>query len=284
MLKTLERNLSSVDSRIVLVAPSEHSVSSFFDNVQVDTESYDSIIGDIQRFRGRIYLQDGAVQREQLTADGRHETPEDDKAWHMLLVNSEQKLSACALYHEHKNTIEPQDLRVRHCPLATHSDWAPTLWKAVTGEIARARREQLEFAELGGWAVAPEVRRTSGPLTMALAVYGFSRRHGGALGMTTATFRHCSAVILQRLGGSRFEVDGTTLPPYYDPRYECMMEMLRFDSRFPNPKYLGLIDQLRDKLSQVRVVTRPAVTLAANSFQAFQTGQALPRPRPMFAA
>lgn len=279
MLKTLERNLNTVDSRIVLVAPSEESVSGFFDNVQVDTESYDSIVGDIQRFRGRIYLQDGAVQQKQLTADGRHETPEDSKAWHMLLMNQEQKISACALYHEHKNTIEPDDLRVRHCPLATHSDWAPTLWKAVTGEIARARREQLEFAELGGWAVAPEVRRTSGPLMMALAVYGFSRRHGGALGMTTATFRHCSAVILQRLGGARFEVDGTTLPPYYDPRYECMMEMLRFDSRVPNPKYVGLIDQLRDKLRQVQVITRPVLTLAATPFQA---GQALVRP--MFAA
>jgi hypothetical protein len=197
----------------------------------------------------------------------------------MLLMNPEQKISACALYHEHKNTIEPADLRVRNCPLATHSDWAPTLWKAVTGEIARARHEQLEFAELGGWAVAPEVRRTSGPLMMALAVYGFSRRHGGALGMTTATFRHCSAVILQRLGGSRFEVDGTTLPPYYDPRYDCMMEMLRFDSRFPNPKYVGLIDQLRDKLSQVRVITR---SLAATSVPAFEAGRA--RVQPMFAA
>jgi hypothetical protein len=281
MLKTLERNLSTVDSRIVLVAPSEQSVSGFFDNVRVDTESYDSIVGDIQRFRGGIYLQDGAIQQKQLTADGRHETPEDSKAWHMLLMN-EQKISACALYHEHKNTIEPEELRVRHCPLAVHADWASTLWKAVSGELARARREQLEFAELAGWAVAPEVRRTSGPLTMALAVYGFSRRHGGALGMTTATFRHCSAVILQRLGGSRFEVDGTTLPPYYDPRYDCMMEMLRFDSRHPNPKYVGLIDQLRDKLTQVQVITRPARTLAATPFQAFQTDPALARP--MFAA
>jgi len=282
MLKTLERNLSSVDSRIVLVAPSEQSVSSFFNNVQVDTESYDTIVGNIQRFRGSIYLQDGAVQRNQLTADGRHETPEDDKAWHMLLLNKEQKLSACALYHEHQNTVEPGDLRVRHCPLATNADWASTLWKAVGREIARARRERLEYAELGGWAVAPESRRTSGPLTMALAVYGFSRRHGGALGMTTATFRHCSAVILQRLGGSRFEVDGTTLPPYYDPRYECMMEMLRFDSRHPNPKYMGLIDQLRDKLTKVQVITRPVRILAETSFQAFQTSQALSKP--MFAA
>jgi len=103
---------------------------------------------------------------------------------------------------------------------------------------------------------------------MALAVYGFSRRHGGALGMTTATFRHCSAVILQRLGGSRFESAGATLPPYYDPRYKCMMEMLRFDSRRPNPKYVGLIDRLRDRLADALVVTRPAMANSAGQYVA----------------
>jgi hypothetical protein len=282
MLKTLERNLNSVESRIVLVAPSSESVSDFFDNVQIDARLHNDFIGDIQRFRGGIYLEDGAVQRHQLTPDGRHETPEDDNAWHMLLLDKQQKLTACALYNEHQNTVEPTDLRVRHCPLATQSEWSSTLWKAISDEITRARREHLEYAELGGWAVAPESRRTSGPLTMALAVYGFSRRHGGALGMTTATFRHCSAVILQRLGGSRFEVDGTVLPPYYDPRYSCMMEMLRFDSRRPNPKYVSLIDQLRDRLAQVLVITRPARTLVETSFHAFQAGNAVARP--MFAA
>ena len=115
---------------------------------------------------------------------------------------------------------------------------------------------------------------------MALAVYGFSRRAGGALGMTTATFRHCSAVILQRLGGSRFEVDGTTLPPYYDPRYKCMMEILRFDSRTPNPKFIGLIDQLREKLADVLVVTRPAAF--ASAYEA--SGWGGHAARPSFAA
>jgi hypothetical protein len=83
--------------------------------------------------------------------------------------------------------------------------------------------------------------------------------------MTTATFRHCSSVILQRLGGSRFEVDGITLPPYYDPRYKCMMEILRFDSREPNPKYDSLIDRLRDKLAETLVVTRSAWATVVNA-------------------
>ena len=258
MLKALERNIGSVDERIVLLAPSAASVSDFFKNVEVDADRHEQLIRGVQRFRGDIYLHDGAITRQDLSVEGLHQTPEDDSAWHVLLMNKQQQISASALYLEHDNTVAAENLRVKSCPLAQQDEWRPKLWNAVKSEIALARREQLQFVELGGWAVAPEIRRTSGPLTMALGVYGFSRRSGGALGMTTATFRHCSAVILQRLGGSRFEVDGTTLPPYYDARYNCMMEMLRFDSRRPNPKYVDLIDRLRDKLADALVIARPA--------------------------
>jgi hypothetical protein len=289
MTRTLARNLGSADSGMVLVAPSEQSISDSCDNVHVDAERYSALIGDIQRFRGSIYLQDGAVQRHQLTPDGRHQTPEDDKGWHILLLDKRQKITACILYHEHENTVEAEDLRMRHCPLATQPEWAPRFWKAVNSEITLARRERLKFAEIGGWAVGPESRRTSGPLTMVLAVYGISRSHGGALGMTTATFRHSSSVVLQRLGGSPLEVDGTALPPYYDPRYDCMMETLRFDSRSPNPKYLGLIDRLRDNLAEAQIITRPTRTPAATPFHRLQSGEAFVQAKkalvqPTFAA
>jgi hypothetical protein len=160
------------------------------------------------------------------------------------------------MYHEHDDAVAFEQLRVRRCPLAENEAWSSRLRKAVNTELSRARREKLQFVELGGWAVSEECRGTAGPLVLALAVYGFSRRCAGTLAMTTATFRHCSATILKRLGGSRFEVDGTTLPPYYDAKYQCMMELIRFDSRSPNPKYIRLIDQIRHKLADILVIAR----------------------------
>ena len=64
------------------------------------------------------------------------------------------------------------------------------------------------------------------------------------------------------VNGDRFEVDGQVLPPYFDPRYQCLMELLRFDSRKPNSKYLGLIDQVRDTLQKITVVARESVAMA----------------------
>ena len=57
------------------------------------------------------------------------------------------------------------------------------------------------------------------------------------MGVATATWRHSSAAILRRIGLTSLSVDGEALPPYHDPQYDCSMEVLRFDSRLPNPRY-----------------------------------------------
>ena len=269
MLNLLDRTIARASERIVFVAPSSDCVSDVFQHVEIDNNRHRDLVRDVQRMRGSIYLNDGAIQSHQLTADGRHQTPEDETSWHMVLLNREKKITASALYLEHDSNVAFEQLRARHCPLNQESEWRPTLVNSIEAELKKARREQLQFVELGGWAVSEETRGTSGALAFALAVYAFSRRAGGALGMTTATFRHCSATILKRLGGARFEVDGVTLPPYYDPRYRCMMEMLRFDSRRPNPKYVHLIDQVRETLGRITVVARPAMAATESPYHVF---------------
>jgi hypothetical protein len=258
MLKALDRTIASASERIVFLAPSVNSVSDVFHNVEIDGHRHRELVRDVQRMRGRIYLKDGAILAHQLTPDGLHQTPEDETGWHMVLLDKEQRLTACASYLEHDNSVTFDRLRARQCPLAGEPESRSTLVTAIESELARARHERLQYVELGGWAVSEEIRGTAGPLALALAVYGFSRRAGGALGIATATFRHCSATILKRLGGARLEVGGVTLPPYYDPSYRCMMEMIRFDSRRPNPKYIRLIDQVRDTLANITVVARPS--------------------------
>jgi len=257
MLKLLERSVAMADQRLVLLAPPETHLPPVFSNVDVDFERHEQFVREVQRFRGRIYLEDGAVDRNQLSADGLHQTPEDEKSWHLLMLNGEGRISACAWYRQHDNRVYFDRLRVRHCPLATATSWRDKLWKAVESEIACARRDGLHYAELGGWAVAKESRFSAEALVLAVATYSLSRIGGGALGITTATVRHRSAAILKRLGGRSLEVDGLTVPPYYDPNYRCIMELLRFDSREPTTQFTDLIGLLCERFTQVLLIARP---------------------------
>jgi hypothetical protein len=253
MLKLLERNIASVDQRLVLLAPPSASAHSFFRNVEVDPSLHDTLVGEMQRVRGGIYLEDGAIARHELSS-GRHQTPEDQNSWHFLMLNKQQQVTACVWYMEHSGCASIDALRVRSCPLAAQDEWRSRFRGAIQAELSLAQRLGMRYAEVGGWAVAPEHRCKSEGLLLALAAYSLGRIAGGALGLTTATVRHASSTILRRIGGSHLMSDSGPVPAYYDPRYNCEMELLRFDSRRPSPKFEGLIDGLKDKLAYVPVI------------------------------
>ena len=254
MLKLLERNIATIDKRLVLVAPPGAIEPHGFRRLRTEPSEHRRLVREMQRMRGSVYLEDGAVQREQLSAEGLHQTPEDEKSWHLLFTNESGHVTACAWLLQHGVESSFEDLRVRNTPLAQNEQWRPKLWFAVEWELARARAEGLSYAEVGGWAVTKESRCTSEGLLLALAAYSLGRKLGGALGMTTATVRHSSSTILKRLGGTYLRVKDEEIPPYFDTKYGCTMEILGFDSRNPNTKYAPLVELLRRKLSTVPTI------------------------------
>jgi hypothetical protein len=262
MLKLLERTAHALDDRLVLLAP-DSSVVEKFRNANIDARRHEQLVREMQALRGSVYLHDGAIRRDQLSADGLHETAEDKRSWHLLTVDKDQRVTGCAWYLEHDGSVGLDHLRVRHTPLA-RSGWREKLWRGVEAEIRRARHAGLRYVEVGGWAVAPESRCTSEGLVLALAGYSLGRIRGGCLGITTATVRHCSSSILRRLGGSPLASGESVVPRYFDPRYDCEMEILRFDSRYPGPKYSGLIGLLQEKMRDLRVIA-PAMSTSRAS-------------------
>ena len=257
MLNLFERNIATVEQRLVLVAPPQATVPDLFTRVAVDSVRHKRLVREMQAVRGDVYLHGGYLTPEQLTAGGLHQIPEDDKSWHLLMTDAKGQVSSCAWYLEHENTASIGNLRVRNCPLARAGEWKDKLYAAVESEITQARRDGLRYAEVGGWAVSKERRCSSEGLMLALAVYGLCRALGGALGITTANVTHASSSILRRLGGSYLEAGGAPLPAYFDAKYNTMIELLRFDSRRPSLKYGSLVDLLQSRLAKVPVIVRP---------------------------
>ena len=261
-VKTLERSINALESRLILLAPPNATIADTFRRVEVNPGRHALMLREMQRLRGGVYLNDGAIRHEQLDGDNSHRTPEDDKAWHLLMLNGQRQITACVWYLAHQATATFEDLRVRSCALASNEGWRSQLWRAIESELARARREGLGYAEIGGWAVDEQSRCTSQGLVLALAAYSLGRAFGGVLGLTTATVRHASSTILRRLGGDALSFGEGIIPPYFDAHYGCDMELLRFDSRRPNSRYSELVELLRRKFSDVAVVaTQPAIKL-----------------------
>jgi hypothetical protein len=275
MLRLIESSVAAIEQRLVLVAPLHVTRLDAFSNVTADTAQNRRLVEEMQRLRGSIYLDEGNIKRHELTSDGRHRTPEDDMSWHLLMTDQGGQVRSCALYFEHENASTIDDLRLKNCPLVKRADSRDKVKFAVEAEMARATREGLRFAELGGWAISKERRGSPEGLMMALATYGLSRMLGGAIGITTANVAHSCSSILRRFGGAYLEFDGKPIPSYFDPKYNTEIDLLRFDSRHPSPKYAGLIDSVMRTLANVSVV---GGTHAA-SVNSVHAGGALARPR-----
>ena len=245
----------------VLLAPSERAVPRRFESVDCDPGRYYDLLAQVQTLRGRIYLEDGAIERDQLI-DSRHQLDIDEGSWHLLLVDGHHRVRGCARYREYKNTVRFTDLTVARSALARCRDQGPRLRTAVGAELQLARRLELPYVELGGWAIDQPIRGTMDALKMAMATYSLAQSLGGAVGISTVTQRHSSASILRRLGGQVLEEDGRELPPYYDPEYKCGMEVLRFYSWAPSFRYAAWVTDMANILRATTVVCRSTVTPA----------------------
>jgi hypothetical protein len=274
MLRLIEGSVAAIEQRLVLVAPLHVTRFDAFRNVTADTAHNRRLVEEMQRLRGSIYLDEGNIRAHELTSDGRHRTPEDDLSWHLLMTDEAGQVRSCALYLEHERASTIEDLRLKNCPLVKRAESRDKVRFAVEAEIARATAEGLRFAEVGGWAISKERRGSPEGLMIALATYGLSRMLGGAIGITTANVAHSCSSILRRFGGAYLEFEGTPIPSYFDPKYNTEIDLLRFDSRHPSPKYAGLIDGVMNILATVSVVGGTH----AGSVNSVHAGGSLARP------
>jgi hypothetical protein len=234
----------------------------------------------MQRFRGMVYSRDGAVQTSELTADGRHKLAVDERSWHVLSLDRDNRVCACLRYLDETRASGFDDLWIRHAALSRLPALGRKFRGAVECGMRAARRLGMGFGEVGGWAVAEAHRCTVEPLRIILATYGLLRLLGGAMGVATATFRHESAPILRRIGLTSLVSGGEELPPYFDPRYGCRMEVLQFDSRRPKAKYEHWVRELAMDLMMAPVICRER---AKTTLQTVWRGLDL-APEPVLAA
>jgi len=238
----------------VQLGPEGASFDLFPGQKRKDSAAYNDLISRMQRLRGRVYLKDGAIRISDLTADGRHISLLDESSWHLLTVGAEGHVLGCARFQAHPASVSYENLSIKHAAIAKSPEWGPQFRNSVETEIALARTQSFFWLEMGGWALSEELRGTTEALLYALFTYAWSQAIGGAIGVTTATERNGSASILRRLGGESLYSGGVAIPAYYDERYRCVMEVLRFDSRFPMAKYRSTVEALRIQIANVPVI------------------------------
>jgi len=237
---------------MLLLAPSVAEIPECVGAVRTDADYHERLLASLQRLRGSVYLADGDIKPEQMTADGRHCQEVDARSWHILLMGNNSEVGGCARFSPHLKPVRYRNLNAARSELAKTDGYR--LEKALEAQIRQAEIRNLHYVEVGGWALTPELRCSTAAVTIALTAFALAERLGGCLGITTATRNHGSASILRRLGGRPLEFEGRELPSYFDPQYNCEMEILRFDSTIRNARYAFRIAELQANLAKTPVI------------------------------
>ena len=249
----------------MILAPGNAVLPAVFRRIYRDQRSYNRMLSHMQQMRGRIAVEEGAVRKKDLGPGHRHVMAGDENSWHLIRMDENEKVMGCARILVHSEQANFGSLRVSRTPLANSPEWKNPLRFAVEQDIKTARSSEMTVVEPGGWVVDEQLRGGSDAVAIALSAFAWSQLIGGCLAYVTATVKHRSSAILRRLGGSSLHYQGTALPRYYDPEYNCEMEILRLETRSLNSRFESSMAPLRALLAHSPVVQaeRALVELAA---------------------
>jgi hypothetical protein len=236
-----------------VVAPQSGKLPSTFANVCPDAELHAALIDEVQRFRGRIYLADGAIPAAALDEQGRHRTPVDRESWHVILLDESAGLCGCMRAIPHPGKGQRSELYMREA-IARLGEGAGRYAGALKAFLANAHGVCRGVLEGGGWAVAEGSRNSTCVPILALASWSLAQVLGGCMGLSLAARRNQSAAILRRLGGFPLGDEQGPLPGFYDAYHRGELELLGFDCYHPAPEYEPTVLEVREFLRSALVV------------------------------
>ena len=116
-MRLLSLDGCGIERRSLLLAPTSVNPGPFA-NFVVDSMAHRSRLAEAQRLRGRIALQEGAVDSSQLLPDGRHVQSLDSCSWHLLTLDAHGRVAACMRYLPHRRNAAFHDLSISATTLA----------------------------------------------------------------------------------------------------------------------------------------------------------------------
>jgi len=202
----------------------------------------------------------------------------DERAWHMVCIAGDGKVAGCKRMLIHGRNASFEDLAVRDSVMKQPKPWRDRAIEAISIEMDLARKEGRIFIEAGGWALSEKLRYGSPALRTTLTAYALAELSGGCRSVGMATHRHCSNVILKRIGGQSLDLNGEPIAPYFDAHYGCEMELLRFDSHQVNPKYRAKLHEVMRQLGETPVLLNARANSTWQRAFQFRPASFLPGP------
>ncbi len=230
-----------------ILAPSRREIPNTLEQSAVGSRLHSDLMFDLQLLRGEVYREYAGIAAT-LQPDGRHWHQLDDPSWHVILQNADGRILGCARYRPNITSFE--QLICSKAAVAVSPTTGPVFRATFAQEQAKARARGLHYGEASAWAMSADSRCSTAAVNIALMGFALGEMLGGGLGLTTASTRHQASSILRRLGGVPF----ADFEPYYEPMFDCSIELLQFDISLFKDRYKAKLEQMKAELRRTPVI------------------------------
>jgi hypothetical protein len=253
--------LSQLDGvRFCILAPHYRAAAGRFGRAVVDAERHASLLGDLQRLRGKVYRGLERIAASRVRADGRHLCRFDEPCWHLVAQDGAGRTIACIRLLRH-----PGGFSLTHALTGAFlARMEPPLRRLYTAALealaGRMRRHGIEVVDTSAVVADPDFpNKVLGPVIItgigALLSVCLDRF------LALAPTHHTVRTLYRRLGGEPLTHEGRELPPFYDRVYRGDHEILVVDYTGPARQPAGTLETacaLRERLLASPVVCREA--------------------------
>ncbi len=237
-----------------VVAPRNAILPRQLTRVRIDPTAHRSRVSEIQRVRGQIYFEDGAIPETALDAQGRYGTEGDFDHWHVVVSDSTNNICGCVRLRLLSPDRDLSELHLYQVLARLPEDQKGRYLRAADAHRRKALEDNVSFGEVSALALSKQFRRSSAGITLAVACWSLYRLLGNATPIGTSTLRHGWAERLQGLGGFPLKCGNDPLPPFYDDYFRCEMLLLGFDSRKIAPECEPLAEEILSHLLDSTIV------------------------------
>ena len=220
-------------------------------------------IDRVQRFRGGVYVDDGAIPVTTLDETGRHASEFDHRCHHILIVDASDQIRASVRVGFYLKPVEPEELELWRLVETLEPAHGARVRRLLAIHLERAFRERGSLIEVGGFALESGIRRSGKALVLAAACWSITRVLAPSLGVAIVTERHGFNRLLTRLGG--FPIDGALGlrdasrngnpgAKFFSSLHNCTVELLGFDTWQADSQIESLVNTISGILASTTTV------------------------------
>jgi hypothetical protein len=250
---------------LTVIAPSEGQLPISLPIQECNQQDYSDLIDEIQRFRGRVYVQDEAIPEASLDETGRQYSEVDYRSWHVVARTDSDAICGVMRIPFYSSDTDIDNLQLNSLLQRLEPSEQLVFRHTIQSFLEESSGTYEMLCEPGGWAV--DLKLISQSIGTSLAACGLAvvQWIGSAISVSTVTVKHNAPKLLKYMGAWN-PLQHTSHERFKDWYHSCEMEIIFFAHDRASAQLIPIVEQIKGHIENTGVLVYQPVTIPEDAY------------------